>query len=121
MARYDIFKQLQELMSIIKTEKGFSKMVQTPPEYQYADYGVGFLELTLTKYKRDVGWEILFRLETIDDGGYVGRKMVSDEDKADKIMCAILENIIRDMVMLPPMEELNKILIHYGIYVVCSD
>jgi hypothetical protein len=119
MVRYEVFKQLQELTSLHKTKRGFAKFLQTSQDY--FDYEVGFLEAVVEKYKSAEGeaeWGVCFLLATIDDGGYVGRRPVKDEEVADKIVNEIADKILKELIILPPLVNLNILLRPYGIYVV---
>lgn len=121
MARYDVFKKLQELTAMVKTEKGFSKFVQTGEDYYYCDYGVGFLEIVLEKYhSKSNGWSVIFRIDTIDDGGYIGRRAVRDESEADKVIQELADKAIKNMIALPDLATLNVLLRPYDIFVSCE-
>jgi hypothetical protein len=110
-----MFKQLRELTKLTKTDCGLSKFVQTSSDY--FDYGVGFLEVILAVYKStedEVG--VCLLLATIDDGGYVARRVVKDKLEAHTLINNIAENLIKEMVVLPSLEQFNTLLRPYGLF-----
>ena len=115
MVRYHVFRQLRELTKLTKTDYGLSKFVQTSSDY--SDYCFGFLEVVLSIYKTTKGEAVVcLVLATIDDGGYVAKRTVSDELEAHILINDIAENLIKDMVVLPSFEQFNTSLRPYGLF-----
>lgn len=121
MTRYDVFHKLRELTKMVRTPDGFSKFVQTGRDYEYADYGEGYLEFMVRKYHyKSEGWFVIVNLETIDDGGYVGRVSTKDEQAAEALVEDIANTIIKEMVCLPKLKDLNDLMRPYGLYITCE-
>lgn len=117
MARYDMFKQLRELTSLHETKNGFSKFIQKG-DIEFYDYGVGFFDVSVYYYRDHLGrHNVRIFLDTIDDGDYGGWLRKVREKDARETVKLIAENVFRNMVSLPSLQELNEKLDPYGIQV----
>jgi hypothetical protein len=118
MTRYNVFDQLADLTKLTKTEKGYSKFIQTG-EIEFYDYGRGYFDVGIYSYQnhRDKKWFVRIWLGTIDDGDYGGWLEVTSKLDANELVEKIAMKVFKDMVFLPTIEDLNKKLIKYGIQV----
>ena len=116
MTRYSDFEKLKDLTTITKTERGFSKFIQTG-QLDFHDYGRGFIDLEVYAYTNLEASYVRIWFGTIDDGDFGGWRTVDSHEKAEKITKEIAENVFKDMVAFPTKDELNILLRKYGIAV----
>lgn len=116
--RYDCFRQLQALTAMVQTKNGYAKMVQSGA--RYSDYGIGFMDFEIEVVESiEEGFGVAVRLNTIDDGGLVGRRYdIKSKEGAMDVADKIAKHILKDMVELPDLSTLNVMLRPYGIYLV---
>lgn len=117
MTRYTDFDKLEELTKLTKTERGYSKFIQTG-QLSLCDYGRGFIDLDIYVNKQP-NRQPTVRLwfGTIDDGDFGGWRECHSVEYAEKLVEEIANEVFKDMVSFPNDEELNLILRPYGIYV----
>lgn len=118
MDRYKIFDQLTELTKLTKTKEGYSKFIQRG-NIEFYDYNHGYLDVDVYAYQnhKDKKWFVRIWFATIDDGDYGGWREVATKLEANEVVEKIATNVFKDMVSLPTIEELNKLLRKYGIAV----
>lgn len=117
MTRYNVFEQLAELTKLTKTERGYSKFIQTG-EIEFNDYNRGYFDVDIYSYQNhDKKWYVRIWLGTIDDGDYGGWLELTSKSEADVVVEQIAQGVFKDMIAFPSLAELNKQLIVYGMAV----
>lgn len=117
MTRYADFEKLAEITKMVKTARGYAKFVQTG-SLSINDYGRGFVDLDIysfVDYKKVPQVRLWFG--TIDDEDFGGWLACESKEQADELVERIANEIFRDMVAFPTIEELNEDLKIYGIKV----
>jgi len=117
MTRYKDFDALIALTKLTKSERGYSKFIQTGQLGLY-DYGVGFIDLEVyVREQPDGCYAVRLWFGTIDDGDFGGWRQAKSHEQAEKLVKDIVNNVFKDMVAFPTVEELNKQLQRYGVAV----
>jgi len=117
MTRYVIFEQLQEIMKLTKTERGYSKFIQTG-KLELGDYDRGFIDLdiySLPNYKNEKEYYVRIWFGTVDDGDLGGWLLMPSKTLADQLVEKIANEVFKDMISFPTIKELNNILKKYNI------
>jgi hypothetical protein len=120
MREYDVFEKAVELMRMEEIEyqhsTGYEKLVQTGEFESLSDYGGGFLYLRIRAVPTPEKGKYMVRvsLSTIDDGVWGAQSDLMSLDKA-KSMSKRLSDIL-NIVKLPTEENLNKMLLHFGLF-----
>lgn len=99
--------------------RAFGKMVQSGSLFQRGDYGEGFLYFKIYPYQdhKDSEWSIRVFIATIDDGGWGCWVDGLTQEKAIERIQKFANEYLKDLVVLPPLEQLNKDLQIYGFYI----
>ena len=123
---YSKFRTLGELTKLMKvTPEGsvieYSKLIQTG-DLDFCDYGVGFLNLQIyalesmeEQYKGKYHVRLWFA--TIDDGDFGGWSVPMEKEEAITLAKRIAEGVFEDMVKFPNQQDLNEMLMPYGMVV----
>lgn len=120
---YEKFEQLRQLMEMTTNAPtswsgGYSKFVQTG-ESGVFDYNRGFLCVdvyALAQPRTDL-WQARLYINTVDDGGAGAWGVETTKEKALH-QVELAAEVIRDMIALPSMDELNTHLCEAGLYVI---
>lgn len=117
MTRYAGFDSLRELTKLTKTDRGYTKFIQTGKLSLY-DYNTGFIDLHIYSFlsHRKVP-TVRLGFGTIDDGDFGGWKDCSDMLEANSLVEQIATKVFADMVSFPDDDTLNRLLAPYGVYV----
>lgn len=117
MTRYALFEQLAELTKLTKTDRGYSKFIQSG-DIEFYDYNRGYFDVDVYSFQsHDKKWFVRIWLGTIDDGDYGGWREVSSKEEAEIIVERIAHEVFKDMVAFPSLPELNMMLFQYNIEV----
>jgi hypothetical protein len=117
MTRYIVFEQLTELTKLTKTDRGYSKFIQTG-EIEFHDYNRGYFDVDIYAYQNhDKKWYVRIWIGTIDDGDYGGWQELTSKGEAEVVVEQIAQGVFKDMIAFPSLDELNKQLIVYGMSV----
>lgn len=117
MTQYDKFEQLKELTKLTKTEKGFSKFIQTGNLSLY-DYGRGFIELEIYAYLDYNGKQwVRIWFGTVDDGDFGGWISCASLEEAQLLARRVATEVFENMISFPFDEDLNELLQPYGVHV----
>ena len=124
--RFDCIKELMELTFFENeiNEKNWLKIVQTG-EFELWDYGRGFLAVEAYVIQEYVGGDIGFSekyqvriyFSNIDDGDAGAWSQPMTLEEANELADKVAKEVFKDMVALPTMEELNKQLRNYKLYI----
>jgi hypothetical protein len=121
---YEIFRGLEKLMQMhtisrYGENRAFGKMVQSGSLFQRGDYGRGFLYFNIYPYQdhKDSEWSIRIFIDTVDDGGWGCWIDGLTQEKAIERIQKFANEYLKDLVVLPPLEQLNKDLNIYGFYI----
>lgn len=121
---YDLFRTLECAMEMHEISRygeqnAFGKIVQSGSLYQHGDYGFGFLYFTIRPFQhnKDSEWSIRVFIGTIDDGGWGCWVDVGSYEKTIERIQKFANEFLKDLVVLPSLEELNKDLQIYGFYI----
>ena len=117
MTRYSGFDQLKELTKLTKTDRGYSKFIQTG-NLSLGDYGRGFIDLEIYVYMgHDNTPRVRLWFGTIDDGDFGGWLACVSKEQAEAVVESIAHDVFEDMIAFPSDEELNALLKPYWIRV----
>lgn len=117
MTRYNVFDQLAELTKLTKTERGYSKFVQTG-DIGFYDYNRGYFDVDIYAYQNyDKRWFVRIWVGSIDDGDYGGWREVASKEDADVIVEQIAHEVFEHMIAFPLLSDLNTMLSQYNIAV----
>lgn len=123
---YSKFRALGELTKLMKvTPEGsiieYSKLIQTG-DLDFCDYGEGFLNLQIyalesmeEQYKGKYHVRLWFA--TIDDGDFGGWSIPMEKEEAITLAKRIAEGVFEYMVKFPNQQDLNEMLMPYGMVV----
>lgn len=121
---YDLFRLLEEAMQMHQISRygenvAFGKMVQSGSLYQRGDYGRGFLHFRIYPFQenKDSDYSIRVFIGTVDDGGWGCFIHVGSYVKTIERIRKFANEYLKDLVVLPTLEQLNKDLIVYGFYI----
>jgi hypothetical protein len=121
---YEIFGLLKEAMQMHQISRygennAFGKMVQSGSLYQQGDYGTGFLyfQCLPVQHNKDGDWSIRVYIETIDDGGWGCWVDGLAYDKCIERIRKFADEYLKNLVVLPTLEQLNKDIQVYGFYI----
>lgn len=118
---YDLFRALKGAMEMHELGRppcSYGKMVQSGDLYECGDYGAGFLHFKIYPLQdANSNWSIRVAITTIDDGVWgcwvCGLTYVKTAERIQKFT----NNYLKHLVVLPPLEQLNKDLQIYGFYI----
>lgn len=120
MTRYTHFEVLKQLTEMVPNQKGtgYSKFIQTGA-IEFGDYGRGFFDVDIYALYQPTRerWAVRIWLGTVDDGDYGALLEDLDEETARNLVERVANEVFKDMVAFPTLEELNKILRPYGLFV----
>lgn len=117
MTRYNVFDQLAELTKLTKTERGYSKFVQTG-DIGFYDYNRGYFDVDIYAYQNyDKRWFVRIWVGSIDDLAFGGWREVASKEDADVIVERIAHEVFEHMIAFPLLSDLNTMLSQYNIAV----
>ena len=115
--RYELIQQIRSLCEMVKTERGYQKIVQRG-NLEFYDYGAGYFDVSLYYFKHPKGQHVArLWFGTIDDGDFGGWAEFTDEESARACVEGIAHNVLKSIVECPSEEDLNARLIEYGMQV----
>lgn len=122
MTRYDLFNKLRDLCVLEKTgEHSYNKMVQSGGLVEtHWDYECGYYDVNV-HYFKDYQDKHQCRIwfGTIDDGDFGSWNECETKEKAVELV-EKAANIIKDINVCPPFNELNLLFRPIGIYL-CNE
>jgi hypothetical protein len=117
--RYDLFDIIRACQKIRKLGEGsYSKMILTG-KLDFWDYGVGFLNFEIRHYYHTTEKQHYSRIwfATIDDGDMGAWVPFSSKEEVIVFNDKFAEQYLKDLSIFPTLEELNKQLRPFGIYI----
>lgn len=119
---YEKFKKLEKLFKLeVKFDLfglRYDKIVLTG-ESEIPDYGKGYLNISLfTFYKNKTkNYQVRCVFNSIDDTDFGGWSKEMSFDEAEELKSEIAYNILKELRVLPSIDEINSLLMPYGIYI----
>ena len=116
---YEIFSIIEECKKLRNLGKGkYSKMVLTG-KLEFCDYGVGFINFEIFHCYQAMQKQHYSRIwfATIDDGDMGGWVPFSSKEEVIAFNDNFAENYLKNLNIFPTLEELNKELLPFGIYI----
>lgn len=117
MTRYADFEKLKDLTKLTKTDRGYSKFIQTG-DLEFYDYGTGFIDLSIYAFVgRDRVPRVRLWFGTVDDSDFGGWLDCNTLEEAQDVVEQIANNVFKDMIAFPTHEEINGLLVPWCIVV----
>jgi hypothetical protein len=116
---YDIFNIIKACRKLRKLGEGkYSKMILTG-ELEFSDYGAGFINFEIYHCYQALNKQHYSRIwfGTIDDGDMGAWVPFSSKEEVIAFNDRFVEEYLKDLSIFPTLEELNKQLRPFGIYI----
>lgn len=117
--RYDTFSIIEACKKMRKlSEATYSKMVLTG-DLEFHDYGIGFINFEIRPTYQDLEkqWYSRIWFATIDNGDMGAWIPLPTKEDVIKFNDEFAENYLQNLEVFPKLDELNKELIPFGIYI----
>lgn len=118
---YDLYEEIEKAMAMRKYDEygtpAYLKMVQTG-KIEFFDYDRGFLgvEIFVCGNEKDRYCARIW-FATIDDGDYGGWSREMGKEEASQLVTRIAKEVFEPMRSLPSLDEMNRMLVKYGVHV----
>lgn len=114
MTRYDLFRQLEELLELQQTgEHCYNKMIITG-DLEFGDYGTGFLDVSMWYMYMQDQHIVRVWFGTIDDGDFGSWNVLKTKEKALEMLDKVVEKF-KEITVCPCQKELNDLFSDIGV------